>query len=167
MRSLNIRQTGKTHFLFILIAIVAIGSGLLVQLSKSPPTALPEFKKAILLPTTKSLGEVNFTDHNGLAFTHERLLDKWSILFFAFTNCPDICPTTMQTLSQVKTIVSTANAWDNYQVIMITVDPERDNTERLKNYVPYFDPEFIGLTASEAYTTESVSYTHLTLPTKA
>lgn len=154
MQSFNDRQAGKTHFLFILIAIVAIGSGLLVQTSKSPPAKLPEFKKTILLPSPKSLGEIKFTDHNGDPFTEANLLDKWTILFFAFTNCPDVCPTTMQTLAQVKSKVSDAQAWDNYQVVMITVDPERDSPERLKSYVPYFDPEFVGLSAPVPYTTE-------------
>lgn len=154
MQSLNDRQAGKTHFLFILIAIVAIGSGLLVQTSKAPPQSSPEFKKAILLPTPKSLGDVAFTDHNGERFSKDNLLNKWSILFFAFTNCPDICPTTMQTLSQVKKTLSDVDAWDSFQIVMVTVDPERDNPERLKNYVPYFDSEFIGLTAPVKYTAD-------------
>ncbi len=153
MRPYKHRQIGKSYFLFILIAVVAIGSGLLVQTSTKPPAELPEFKKTILLPTPKSLGEVNFTDHNSRPFTLENLKGKWSILFFAFTNCPDVCPTTMQTLSQVKAAASEAGVWNNYQVIMVTVDPERDDPERLKSYVPYFDPEFIGLTAPVDYTT--------------
>jgi protein SCO1/2 len=135
----------KSYFLFILVAIVAIGSGLLVQSSKTPPADLPEFKKIILLPTTKPLVDVNFTDHSGKKFGIEQFKGKWSVLFFGFTNCPDICPTTMQTLKQVKADLNQAGVWHNYQVIMVSVDPERDTTERLATYVPYFDPEFIGI----------------------
>lgn len=137
--------SGKSYFLFILIAIVAIGSGLLVQSSKTPPIDRPEFKKIILLPNTKPLINVDFVDHEGKKFGLEQLTGKWSLLFFGFTNCPDICPTTMQTLKQVKSKVEQAGVWHNYQVIMVSVDPERDTTERLSNYVPYFDPEFIGI----------------------
>ncbi len=144
---------GKSYFLFILVAVVAIGSGLFVQSSKSPPADLPEFKKAILLPNTKPLIDVNFTDHNGDTFGLEQLKGKWSILFFGFTNCPDVCPTTMQTLKQVKSKVEQAGLWHNYQVVMVSVDPERDTTERLSNYVPYFDPEFIGISGPLESTT--------------
>ncbi|MBL4672373.1 MAG: SCO family protein [Arenicella sp.] len=80
----------KSYFLFILIAIVAIGSGILVQSSKAPPADSPEFKKIILLPTTKPLVDVNFTDHNGKQFGIDQFQGKWSILFFGFTNCPDV-----------------------------------------------------------------------------
>jgi len=93
---------GKSYFLFILVAIAAIGSGLLVQSSKTPPAEQPEFKKTILLPNTKPLVDVNFVDHKGQKFGIEHFKGKWSILFFGFTNCPDICPTTLQTLKQVK-----------------------------------------------------------------
>ena len=144
---------GKSYFLFILVAIVAIGSGLIVQSSKSPPAGLPEFKKAILLPSTKPLIDADFIDHNGNEFGIEQFKGKWSILFFGFTNCPDVCPTTMQTLKQVKAKVKQAGMWHNYRVIMVSVDPERDTTERLANYVPYFDPEFVGISGPVEATT--------------
>jgi len=140
--------SNKSYFLFILVAIVAIGSGLLVQSSKAPPSKLPEFKKTILLPNAKPLVDTSFTDHRGQAFGLEQFKGKWSILFFGFTNCPDICPTTMHTLKQVKAQLEQADVWHNYQVIMVSVDPERDTTERLASYVPFFDPEFIGVSAS-------------------
>lgn len=144
---------GKSYFLFILAAIVAIGSGILVQNSKAPLAELPEFKKIILLPTKKALVDIDFTDHKGKQFGLEQFQGKWSILFFGFTNCPDVCPTTMQTLKQVKSDLSDAGVWHNYQVIMVSVDPERDTTERLANYVPYFDPEFIGISGPVESTT--------------
>jgi protein SCO1/2 len=136
---------GKSYFLFILVAVVAIGSGLLVQTSDAPPVDRPEFKKIILLPNTKPLVSVDFTDHNGKPFGVEQFKGKWSVLFFGFTNCPDICPTTMQTLKQVKADLEQAGVWHNYQVVMVSVDPERDTSERLSKYVPYFDSEFIGI----------------------
>ncbi len=139
--------SSKSYFLFILVAIVAIGSGLLVQSSKAPPAKLPEFKKTILLPNTKPLVDIEFTDHHGQEFGLEQFKGKWSVLFFGFTNCPDVCPTTMHTLKQVKADLVEADVWHNYQVIMVSVDPERDTTERLANYVPFFDSEFIGVSA--------------------
>jgi protein SCO1/2 len=154
MKTFPNSQHGKSYFLFILIAAVAIGSGILVQTAQQPPAELPEFKKIILLPTTKELGPVNFTDHKGQKFGLNQLQGQWSILFFGFTNCPDVCPTTMQTLKQVKQDIGSAGVWNNFQVIMVSVDPERDTVERLNNYVPFFDPEFIGIKASIEHTTE-------------
>lgn len=141
-------QFGKVNPVFVLVALFAISVGVYVQLGKPPPAPTPEFKKLILLPTPRVLPSVTFTDHRGDEVTTDKLKGQWSVLFFGFTHCPDVCPTTMQTLKQVKQRVSEAGYWDTNQVIMITVDPERDTVERLANYVPFFDDTFIGLRAS-------------------
>ena len=143
--------------LFIAIAIIAITIGMYVRTQQHQEPTNLALKKIILLPQTKDIGEINFIDHNGTAFTKQRLLGKWSIVFFGFTNCPDICPTTLQTLSKVKNslesiAINSSTAWSPYQVIMVSVDPERDNVDKLKSYVPWFDKEFIGLTGDLEYT---------------
>jgi len=147
-------QVNNTKPLFFVVAIIAIAIGVFVQTGKKTASAPSNLVKGILLPNTKPLGDVAFTDHNGQPFGTKELLGKWSILFFGFTNCPDICPTTMHTMKQVKEKVQKAGEWQNFQVVMVSVDPERDTNERLKDYVPYFDPEFIGLSASIEHTTE-------------
>ena len=147
-------QRGNTTLLFIGIAIAAILIGFYVQTGSDKANALPEFTKTILLPSAKEITYPDFVDHKGHAFTKENFLGKWSIIFFGFSNCPDICPTTMQTLKQVKHNLEESSAWQNYQTIMVTVDPETDTSERLNKYVPFFDPEFIGLTADKETTTE-------------
>ena len=145
------RQTGKSTPLIIIIAAIALLVGLMSRQPSTVEATVPQFEKITLLPKTKSLGEVKFTDHYGNDFSQEHLKGKWSILFFAFTNCPDVCPSTLHTLKQVKQKLGTA--WPPLQLLMITVDPERDSSERLKQYVPFFDPEFIGLRANLDYTT--------------
>jgi len=147
-------QRGNTTLLFIGIAILAIVVGFYVQTGSNKPKALPEFTKTIILPSAKEITYPNFIDHTGQAFTKEKFLGKWSILFFGFSNCPDICPTTMQTLKLVKQNLEKSSVWHNYQTIMVTVDPETDTSERLNKYVPFFDPEFIGLTADKETTAE-------------
>jgi len=155
---LKMFQTGKTSLLFIVIAIAAITIGIFVQTSKVPQTnsglPLPEFATTFILPKPKAIKNASFTDHRGQLFGLEQMAGKWSILFFGFTNCPDICPTTMQTLKQAKQKVSEAGLWNDYQVVMVSVDPERDSIEKLSKYVPYFDPEFIGLTGNVKSTAE-------------
>ncbi len=149
------RSTGKSTVLFVVIAALAIGVGLFTQIAFKQGQQPGSFENLILLPKSKPLGEVNFVTHDGRQFNHQNLQGRWSLLFFAFTNCPDICPSTLHLLKQVKRELVANKTWPAFQVAMVTVDPERDSSERLKQYVPFFDQEFIGLrNDSVSYTTE-------------
>ena len=141
-------QILNSKVLFAVVAVSAIAIGLFAQSGWKAKAKAPQLIKGIMLPNTKPLVDVDFTDHNGQPFGSDKFNGKWSVLFFGFTNCPDVCPTTMQTMKQVKQKVADAGLWSKFQLIMVSVDPERDTTERLKQYVPYFDPEFIGLSAA-------------------
>jgi len=143
-----------SRFPLVLVALLALVIGIYFQQSEQSSKDLPSLEKAIILPAAKNINGIEFVDHRGNNFGVEDLEGKWSILFFGFTNCPDICPTTMHTLKQVKQQLSESQLWGNYQVIMVSVDPARDTPEQLANYVPFFDSEFIGITASEKITTE-------------
>jgi len=142
------------EILFVAVAIIAIAIGIYTQTGLRQSDKPIDLNKIILLPQSKPIGNVAFMDHNGETFSEQSLLGKWSIVFFGFTNCPDICPTTLQTLSQVKAKLEAKNAWLPYQVIMVSVDPERDLIDKLKSYVPWFDKEFIGLAGELEYTRE-------------
>lgn len=143
------RQSGKSMIVFMVVAVTAIVIGLIAQNLKQRSTAMPQFEKLIMLPKPRPLGEVNFTNHNGQPFGQEDLVGKWTILFFAFTNCPDICPSTLQALKETKRELLKTGAWPAFQVAFVSVDPERDTLERLSQYVPYFDPEFFGLRSGD------------------
>ena len=82
-------------------------------------------------------------DHSGAVRRKADFHDKVLIVFFGFMNCPDVCPTTLSTLSQVMKQLGKDS--EKVQVFMITVDPERDTMEAMSKYVPAFDPRFIGL----------------------
>ena len=84
-------------------------------------------------------------DHKGEEFTKARFQGKWSFVFFGFTHCPDICPTTMAALSSWYKTLS-PEVQEQTQIIMVSVDPARDSVETLAQYVPYFNEDFIGLT---------------------
>jgi protein SCO1/2 len=73
------------------------------------------------------------------------LKGKWSLLFFGYTFCPDICPTTLAQLRELKTKLP-KEAVDNLNVVLVSVDPNRDTPAQLKQYLGYFDPQFQGLT---------------------
>lgn len=90
-------------------------------------------------------GEFQLLDHRGDAFTAASLEGGWTLLFFGFTHCPDICPTTMSLLADLYRQLEGTEAEDT-RVVMVSVDPARDTPERLAAYVPYFNPDFIGVT---------------------
>ena len=93
-------------------------------------------------------GDFSLTGPEGMTISLEDFRKKVVLVYFGYTFCPDVCPIT---LSKLKLIMSDLgeNA-KNIQVFFISIDPERDSYERLKDYVPYFHPTFIGLTGSEA-----------------
>ena len=98
-----------------------------------------------LFDTPRDPGEFSLIDHHGSPFTREDLIDQWTLIFFGFTHCPDICPTTMVELAELKAQLMGTEASDAH-VVMLSVDPARDTPERLAQYVPYFHADFIGVT---------------------
>ena len=96
-----------------------------------------------IFDTPRDPGAFTLLDHRGAPFTKESLKGDWTLLFFGFTHCPDICPTTMSFLAKLKKELETTEAADT-QVVMVTVDPARDTPEVLAAYVPYFDASKYG-----------------------
>ena len=87
--------------------------------------------------------ELNLLDHNGKARTLADFRGKVVVLFFGFVHCPDVCPATLSELAAVARELG--KDADRMQVLFVTVDPERDTPEVLRQYVPAFDPRFLGL----------------------
>jgi len=92
---------------------------------------------------------LSLTDHNGRAVTLETFRGKLLLLFFGYTHCPDVCPTTLQDVAQALKLAGPGVA-GRVQVLFVTVDPERDTADTLKAYVPYFHPAFLGLRGTPA-----------------
>lgn len=87
---------------------------------------------------------------NGQPFTNESLKGHWTMLFFGFTNCASLCPTTLTTLNQFYTSLETDHVNQLPQVVFISIDPERDTLTKIKAYVTSFNKNFNGATAEEA-----------------
>lgn len=121
----------------LLVLALAVGGVLLTQrpayrgLLYDPPVPAPDFT---LL--TAGGREVSLHDFRG----------KIVLLFFGYTSCPDVCPTTLAVLRQVR--AGLGDAADRLQVLYVTVDPQRDTPDRAQEYVSVFDPAFIGLSGS-------------------
>jgi protein SCO1/2 len=94
----------------------------------------------------RNINAFKLRDHNGADFTHANLEGKWTLLYVGYTSCPDVCPTTLAMLAKLKKDLTGTEAENNTQVVLVSADPERDTVERLKQYVTYFDPQFVGVT---------------------
>jgi protein SCO1/2 len=112
----------------------------------SGPTATP--RPGTVLEPPKPLGDFTLTAHTGAPFELSDLQGTVSVVYFGFTNCPDVCPTTLASYKQVKTLLD--EDAEQVQFVFIGVDPPRDTLTRLANYVTAFDPDFIGATGDDA-----------------
>jgi len=102
----------------------------------------PKFKSTDI--TGADYGKsLDLTDHTGKPRHLEDFRGKAVVVFFGFTHCPDVCPTTLAEMSQV--VKSLGPDGDRVQVLLVTVDPERDTREALAKYVTAFDPRFLGM----------------------
>lgn len=99
-------------------------------------------------------GTLNLTDHTGKARTLADFKGKVIVLFFGYTHCPDVCPTTMADLKQTMKLLG--GQADAVQVLFVTLDPERDTQGVLAQYVPHFDQRFIGLFGTKAQTEQVI-----------
>ncbi len=129
-----------------LVAIVAIAAGMLLSRSLLHQAGGPTLAKATLLEPARPLPPMAFVDDQGQPFGAARMRGHWSILFFGFTHCPDVCPTTLALLAQVEKKLTDLPAEQRPQIILVSVDPQRDTPERLAGYVKSFSPTFSGIT---------------------
>jgi len=107
--------------------------------------ALLDEANLLVLPRERALPQVALIDQDGQPFGTDALRGRWTLLFFGFTHCPDICPTTLadvrRLLSQLEPEVR-----DQLQVILVSADPARDTPEQLKQYLGFYRAGFLGLT---------------------
>jgi protein SCO1/2 len=108
-----------------------------------------------LLEPRRSISDFSLLDHHGSAFTPQSLKGRWSMLFFGYTNCPDLCPTTLSALAAMDKSLQGEQAAVRPQVVFVSVDARRDTPAVLARYVPYFNPAFLGVTAPDQATVET------------
>ncbi|MDG2375879.1 MAG: SCO family protein [Woeseiaceae bacterium] len=105
--------------------------------------------KATILPMPRPLPDFALLDHQGQPYTRENFRGGWQIVFFGFTNCPDICPATLQQLSIARDRVI-ADGGQFPQIVLVSVDPERDSPDVLRRYVANFGDDVVGVTGEMA-----------------
>ena len=104
-------------------------------------------------------GELKLVDHNGKARTLADFRGKVAVVVFGYTQCPDVCPTTLADLSSALKKLGPDGA--RVQVLFVTVDPRRDTAELLRQYVPAFHPDFLGLRGDAAATSQATKDFHV------
>ena len=142
-QSRNIKLTIAGLLLFI--TVIVAGFVYRVSLPRIMTASEMSANGLYLLETPRNIGEFDLIDHHGNPFNPARLEGQWTLVFFGFTHCPDICPTTMTFLNTFLESLEGTEAQDP-QVVMVSVDPARDTVQQLADYMPYFNPDFTGVT---------------------
>lgn len=129
-----------------LVAVAAAVAGLVVAslVFKPDRPAGIQIASGTLLPSPRAIPAFTLTGTDGAPFDKARFEGRWTVVFVGFTHCPDICPNTMGLLKTVHAKLTAERK--SLQVVLLSVDPERDTPEILQRYVTYFDPSFLGAT---------------------
>lgn len=139
-----------------LVFITAVVGMFVYSTVRTPQLSEGELRErgVYILPRPRAVTAFELTQHSGAPFTNADLEGKWSFVFFGFTHCPDVCPTSMAVLGQVaRTLKNTqADFAEQFQGVLVTVDPERDTLEKLGTYATAFAPDFLGVRADREAT---------------
>ena len=128
-RGVRLTIVGVLLFMTVVVAsfIHRIGEPRIMSVAETRANGL------FLFDTPRTLDDFSLIDHNAEPFSHSALVGHWTLVFFGFTHCPDICPTTMAELAELKAQLADTEARDA-RVVMVSVDPARDTPQRLKEH---------------------------------
>ncbi len=132
---------------WLLVAVIVAAIGVKISLSLLVTEA--PLHSAQLLPASKAVPDIKLEKNKTEIFTAENFNDRWNLIFFGFTNCPDFCPLELQKLGKLLQL-SQQNQQSRFpvQVIFISLDPERDTSEKINAYTAFFHPQILGLSSS-------------------
>ena len=137
----------KRNVIFILLILFSI-TGIFTYFQSLP--SLLEKKPSLItgkiLVRPMEIDNFELIDQNNEVFNKKSLEGGWTVLFFGYTNCPDVCPTTIYKLAEIKNGIKEDLPSANFNTVLVTLDPDRDSTERLHEYIGYFDETMLGVT---------------------
>ena len=139
----------KRNIIFILLVLFGI-TGIFTYFQSLP--SLLEKKPSLItgkiLVRPMEIANFELTDQNNEVFNKKSLEGGWTVLFFGYTNCPDVCPTTIYKLAEIKNGIKEDLPSANFNTVLVTLDPDRDSAERLDEYIGYFDETMLGVTGT-------------------
>lgn len=145
----RLRNAGRVSATWlILIAAIAAALGLWLGARQFGAPPRPNLSAAVFYPAPRALPEFRLTRSDGQPLTLADWKGHWTVAFFGFTNCPDVCPTTLATFKQVWNTFDAATA-AKLRFDFISVDPARDTPEQLARYVGFFSKDFVAATGSD------------------
>ena len=136
---------GPRNILFAIVLALALVAGVFVALRSDVPA---EPVSALVLPNPDPLPEFSLLDQRGNAIDRSVFAGQWDLVFFGFTHCPDICPTTLQLLATARTALAEQGMDPLPRIVLVSVDPERDTPEIMGQYVDYFGAGNLGITGT-------------------
>jgi protein SCO1/2 len=138
-------MNGRIAFI-VLVGVAAFGLGIWASMQTDDDFGSgPEPTGGYVLDQPRPLPAFELVDEHGAPFTEADFEGHWSLLYFGFTYCPDICPSALGVMAEVKRKLDAVDGLDD-RYYLVSVDPDRDTPERLAEYVTYFDPTFRGIT---------------------
>jgi len=150
------KSTLKTILISLVGVSVLLGAGLVTLYLQATLVTAESLRNDgfFVYDAPIELNDFSLEDEDGEVFNNENLQGQWTLVFFGYTFCPDICPLTLASVRQFYGLLEENGESEDVQVLMISVDPERDTREVLANYVHYFNPEFMGARGdyTEVYT---------------
>jgi protein SCO1/2 len=135
--------------LLVLVAVAGAAAGMWLARHGAPEPRALALERATLFSSPRAMPPFQLVDDAGDSFGPDRLTGHWSILFFGFTHCPDVCPSTLATLAAVRRELADLPSSARPEVFLVSVDPVRDTPERLAEYVRFFEPSFTGVTGTQ------------------
>ncbi len=146
---MSAESKGSPMKALVAVAVIAL-LFMSVFLFKAPAKlTVPAALQAVLWPEPRQLTDFELSGGEGKIFNLPRLADKWTLLFFGYTSCPDVCPMALSIMKAVyDDLAEYPEIQAKTQVVFVSVDPERDSPEHVAEYAAYFDEGFIGVTGS-------------------
>ena len=133
------------QFIIAIALGLALAAGTFLALRMQIPS---EPKFALVLPEPNPVPEFSLLNQRGMPIDQTVFAGQWDLVFFGFTHCPDICPTTLQVLAAAKTTLQEKGQVPLPRIVLVSVDPERDTPELMQQYVDYFGEGNLGITGT-------------------
>ncbi len=141
------QEKGIQKTVIIIVVVVFVILGLFINRILTPRELSPKemvSNGAIMFSTPREISDFELTDKNDQPFTKENLKGHWTLIFFGFTHCPDICPATLALFGDIKEELRETPYYNDTRFLFVTLDPARDTVEKINEYLKYFDGSLRG-----------------------
>jgi protein SCO1/2 len=168
----HMRGAVRHPTLYVLAAALAAGLGFWaaqMHYEQTTAAAIPAMRSVTLFPETRALVPYKLNASDGSTITPATMQGHWTLVFLGFTRCPDVCPTTLQSLGQAEKTWAALPPTTRPRVLFVSVDPERDTPQHVGEYAHYFGKDILAATADQATLAtfaRSLGMIYMKVPTK-